>query len=259
VTTTFSRLFTALRGVASSDPSRAKPLVFMHRLQKIVSMKYCRPAPPLVTIAFFLIFLSWLGECKKPDRPVEKAPVGPSVVFLGDSLSAGLGLPDELTYPSIVENKIKESGMKYRVINAGRSGDTTAGGLSRLSWYLRDDVELKVLIIELGSNDAMRGQPPASVEKNLTEIIRKTKKYNPAIKILLFQFYTFPNLGKAYGAEFAAIYPRVAKKENIVLLPFPLKGVAGIPELNQEDGIHPNEKGEAIVGANVWKSIQPYL
>ncbi|MCE9598706.1 MAG: arylesterase [Spirochaetia bacterium] len=212
----------------------------------------------LLTICFSGVLLS-TATCKKEESKPTLTRSEPAIVFLGDSLSAGLGLPEELTFPYLIQEKIDAAGLKYRVINAGRSGDTTAGGLSRLQWYLRKDVKLKILIIELGSNDAMRGQPPESIEKNLTEIIRKTRAYDPTVKILMYQFYTFPNLGKVYGDKFLQIFPRIAKKEKVELLAFPLEGVAGKPELNQADGIHPNPKGSPIVANNVWKSLKPHL
>ncbi len=199
-----------------------------------------------------------LGGCEKSRKPPVQR-TGPSVVFLGDSLTAGLGLPDDQTFPALVEQKMIQEGLPYRVINAGRSGDTTAGGLSRLPWYLRKEVEMRVLVIELGNNDAMRGQSVSSIEKNITEIIRKTRAYDPSVQILLCELKTFPNLGRDYGTQFAAVFPRVSKKEKVPLLPFILEGVGGHPDLNQQDGIHPNEAGSKIVADNVYAAIRPYL
>ena len=220
---------------------------------KKINFSFAMPA----LVAFALLFT--IAACDRPKNATEQKKTGPSIVFLGDSLTAGLGLPDDKTYPALVEKKLEGEGLKYRVINGGRSGDTTAGGLARLPWYLRKEIEMRVLVIELGNNDAMRGQSVSSIEKNLTEIIRKTRAYDPSIKILLCELRTFPNLGREYGTTFAAVFPRVAKKEKVPLLPFILDGVGGHPDLNQADGIHPNESGSLIVTENVYRAIRPHL
>lgn len=186
-------------------------------------------------------------------------PVLPTIVFLGDSLTAGRGLPLDQAMPAQIQAKVQSEGWRLRVVNAGRSGDTTAGGLARLDYYLQERNKVRVLVIGLGSNDAMRGQPIANMKKNLTAIVTKTRAFDPTIRIFLFQMYAFPNLGRQYGSSFSKLFGDVARAQNIVLLPFPLLGVAGQPNLNQNDGIHPNEAGTRIFTENVWKALRPHL
>jgi acyl-CoA thioesterase I len=189
-------------------------------------------------------------------NPVTNAP---TVVFLGDSLTAGLGLEEKDALPALIQQRLLETGHSQRVINAGRSGDTSAGGLSRLGWYLRDDVNLSMLIVGLGSNDAMRGLPVPALEENLRAIIRQTRATRPNVVILLWQLHTFPNLGSEYAEQYAAVFPRVAEAERVQLIPFPLSQVAGNAELNQADGIHPTREGTRLVADQVWKSMEGSL
>lgn len=182
------------------------------------------------------------------------------MLILGDSLTAGFGLPKDRAFPALLEEKFKTEGIPLAVVNGGLSGDTTSGGLSRLPWFLsRKELDLKALVIELGNNDAMRGKTPESVEKNLTEIIRLARKERPGIQIFLCDLHTFPNMGREYVNSFKAVFPRVARKEKVILLPFLLAGVAGKPELNQKDGIHPTGEGARIVADNLFKSLRPHL
>ena len=181
-----------------------------------------------------------------------------TIVFLGDSLTAGRGLPLELSMPSLVQHQIENTGLPLRVVNAGRSGDTTAGGLARLPWYLRKENNVRMLVIGLGSNDAMRGQPIASMSANLSAIVRATRAFDPRISIAIFQMHTFPNMGRKYAGAYERMFRDVARKERITLLPFPLRNVAGIPSLNQADAIHPNEKGTEIYAGNVWRALEPH-
>lgn len=183
----------------------------------------------------------------------------PAIIFLGDSLTAGLGLPERQAFPALIENELKKSGADYAVINAGRSGDTTAGGLARLDWYLKDRVNPQILVIFLGSNDAMRGVPPSAMEKNLRAIIKKARDFRPELKILLAELRTFPNLGANYGEQFLALFARVAKEEKVELIGFPLENVAGHSELNQADGVHPNRAGTEKVAEAMWKALEPHL
>jgi acyl-CoA thioesterase-1 len=200
------------------------------------------------------------------DGPPPKAPSAapqplplPAIVFLGDSLTAGRGLPEHEALPAVLQQKVASAGLRYQVINGGRSGDTTAGGAARLSWYLRDSVNLQVLVIGLGSNDAMRGQPLSEIEANLKKIIAAARAHDPQISIFLWQLQTFPNLGADYGRDFEALFTRVATDEKVPLLPFPLRGVAGKRELNQEDGIHPTAAGTRVVADNIWPVLEPEL
>lgn len=180
-------------------------------------------------------------------------------MFLGDSLTAGMGLAAQQAMPARVAASIEAEGLDLTVINAGRSGDTTAGGLSRLSWYLRDQVAVTAIVIGLGSNDAMRGLPVEQMEHNLREIIRRVKAYDASIDVYLFQMKTFPNMGAQYAGAYEAVFPRVAAAEGAVLLPFPLEGIAGVPALNQADGIHPTAAGTERMAANVWAALGPQL
>ena len=183
----------------------------------------------------------------------------PAVVFLGDSLTAGLGLSESQALPSLIQQQIDQAGLKYRVINGGRSGDTTAGGLARVDWYLRDTVDLRVLVIGLGSNDAMRGLPLSTVEENLRAIVARVRAKHPDVPILLWELKTFPNMGADYGDAYTALFRRVAENDKLRLIDFPLADVAGKPELNQPDGIHPTAEGTKQVAARVWQSLRPVL
>jgi hypothetical protein len=136
-------------------------------------------------------------------------------VFLGDSLTAGLGLPESDALPALIQRRLDAAGLRYRAINAGRSGDTTAGGLSRLAWYFREGVQLKVLVIGLGSNDAMRGLSLEALADNLTQIIQRTRQHEPDAKIVLWALETFPNLGPEYARQYAAVFPSVAEREHV--------------------------------------------
>jgi len=183
----------------------------------------------------------------------------PALVFLGDSLTAGLGLSEGEALPARIQARLDAEHLGYRSINAGRSGDTTAGGVARLDWYFRDSVDLRVLIIGLGSNDAMRGLSLEAMEANLREMIRRTRERKPEAKILLWELRTFPNMGREYAAAYEAVFPRVAESEKVTLIPFPLEDVAGHPELNQNDGIHPTAEGAEKVAARIWAVLRPQL
>lgn len=183
----------------------------------------------------------------------------PAIVFLGDSLTAGRGLEESEAVPALIQRELDDKRWNYRVINGGRSGDTTAGGLSRLGWYLRDSVNLSVLVIGLGSNDAMRGLPLATIESNLRQIIDQARAARPAVRILLWELRTFPNMGVGYGEEYRKVFTRIAQDMNVGLLPFPLQPVAGKPELNQQDGIHPNAAGTRLVAEHIWAHLAPQL
>jgi acyl-CoA thioesterase-1 len=178
------------------------------------------------------------------------AASAPLVVFLGDSLTAGLGLDENQAYPALIENQLKAEGTPVRVINAGVSGDTTAGGLSRLSWLLNQHPD--VVIVSLGANDGLRALPITEVDTNLREIVRRSQA--AGARVLLLGMKIPPNYGP-YADQFAALYPKIAKDLNVPLMPFLLEGVGGIRSLNQSDGIHPTAKGQEIVA----KNVRPYL
>lgn len=191
------------------------------------------------------------GETQKQNRP--------AIVFLGDSLTAGRGLAASQSAPALIETKLAAAQLDYAVVNAGRSGDTTAGGLARLPWYLDAEVQPRVLVIGLGSNDAMRGLPIAEIESNLRKIVSAARDYYPEMQIFLYQMHTFPNMGPQYAGDYEKLFAKVAQSENIVLLPFPLLGVAGEARLNQDDGIHPTAEGTVIMADNIWKALKPHL
>jgi acyl-CoA thioesterase-1 len=182
--------------------------------------------------------------------PAPPAPPPPVVVFLGDSLTAGLGLAEEQAYPALLARQLKAEGKQARVINAGVSGDTTAGGLSRLGWLLNQHPAL--IVVALGGNDGLRGLPVAEVEGNLRQIIRRSQAAGAGV--LLLGMRIPPNYGP-YADQFTAVYPKLAKELGVPLVPFLLKDVGGIRSLNQADGIHPTAKGQEIVAKNVL----PYL
>jgi acyl-CoA thioesterase-1 len=191
-----------------------------------------------------------------PDSAPPAAEAG-TVLFLGTSLTAGLGLPPEEAYPALVQQKIDSAGLPFHVINAGVSGETSAGALRRVDWLLRQPFD--VLVLETGANDMLRGFDLDSTEANIRGIVRRVRALHPDVPIGLAGMLAPPNLGADYARRFGEIYPRVAEEEKLVLIPFLLQGVAGVPSLNQGDGIHPNRQGAAIVAENVWKVLEPVL
>lgn len=176
----------------------------------------------------------------------------PRIVALGDSLTAGLGLSPDQAYPSLLQRRLDESGLDFEVVNAGVSGDTSAGGLSRLEWALQGNVQ--ILIVALGGNDALRGLPVEELGRNLTEIIERAQARG--ISVILAGMEAPPNFGAAYTAGFREVYRELAKRFDIPLVPFLLEGVGGVPELNQADGIHPTGEGAQIVADNVWTVLE---
>ena len=181
----------------------------------------------------------------------------PVILFFGNSLTAGYQLEEEESFPSLIQRKIDSSGLKYKVINAGLSGETSAGGLGRIDWVLKQDVDLFVL--ELGPNDALRGLDLDETKKNLRAILERVRAKDPKMPIVIAGMDAPPNMGSTYTNKFASIYPDLAKEFDAGLIPFLLEGVAGVPELNLRDGIHPNPRGQKIVANNVWAVLGQYL
>jgi len=179
------------------------------------------------------------------------------ILFYGDSLTAGYGLSTEDAFPAIVEEKLNKKGKPTKVVNAGLSGETTAGGLNRLDWVLKQPVD--IFVLELGGNDGLRGLPLDQTEKNLQAIIDKVKTKYPKAKIVIAGMLVPPNMGPDYSAGFRKIFPELAKKNKAALIPFLLQDVAGNEKLNIPDGIHPNVEGHKIVADNVLKVIEPLL
>jgi acyl-CoA thioesterase-1 len=179
------------------------------------------------------------------------------VLFLGTSLTAGYGLPADEAFPALVQQRIDAAGLDFRVVNAGVSGDTSAGGLRRIDWLLRAPVA--VLVLELGANDMLRGQSVEVLERNLREIVARARAVHPAVRLLVAGMRAAPNLGARYVRRFEAVYASLAERENGALVPFLLEGVAVDPALNQADGIHPNAAGHRRIADTVWQALEPLL
>lgn len=194
----------------------------------------------------------------EPKERASQAAQNPIILFFGNSLTAAYGLDPEEGFTSLIQDRIEEEGKAYKVVNAGLSGETTAGGLNRIDWILeRQDID--IFVLELGGNDGLRGIDPKSSFENLKGIVEKVRSKEPNVKIILAGMQAPPNMGKAYTDEFMNIFPELAKELNLGLIPFLLEGVAGIKNLNQRDGIHPTAEGQKILAANIWKILSSYL
>jgi acyl-CoA thioesterase-1 len=187
--------------------------------------------------------------------PSQSVDARPRIVALGDSLTAGLGLAESQAYPALLQKKLDAEGYRFEVVNAGVSGDTSAGGLRRLDWALDGDV--RVLIVALGANDGLRGLSAAEMKKNLDAIVQRAKERN--IVVILAGMEAPPNYGPEYTASFRQVYQDVAREQGVLLLPFLLDSVAGNSALNQGDGIHPNARGAEIIADAMWKVLHPVL
>lgn len=181
----------------------------------------------------------------------------PVVYFLGTSLTAGLGVAPRQAYPARIQEKLDSAGLAWRAVNGGVSGETSAGALRRLEWVLRPEV--RVLVIETGANDGLRGLDVDSTRGNIEAIISGARSQVPGVRVVLAGMEAPPNLGAAYTARFRALYRDVARRERLPLIPFLLDGVGGVDSLNQSDGIHPTPAGHRIVAANVWRVLEPVL
>jgi acyl-CoA thioesterase-1 len=191
------------------------------------------------------------------DAALQPSDDRPVVLFVGTSLTAGFGLDPEQAYPALVQRKLDAAGLRYRVVNAGVSGETSAGARSRIVWLLRQPVA--VLVLETGANDGLRGQDPQSTRANIQTVLDAARRQAPPPKLVLAAMEALPNYGEAYRRSFRAIYPELAKANGATLVPFLLAGVAGDPALNQPDGIHPTASGHEKVADNVWKALRPIL
>lgn len=181
----------------------------------------------------------------------------PVILFLGNSLSAGYGIDSESAFPSLIQKRIDSLGWEFHVVNAGLSGETTSGGLRRVDWLLRQPI--RVLVLELGGNDGLRGVPVEVTRENLEQIIAKTRQRYPESEIVLAGMQIPPNLGHDYTRRFRGIYTSLAESEDTHLIPFLLEGVGGVDSLMQGDGIHPTVEGHKIVAENVWDVLKPVL
>jgi len=177
---------------------------------------------------------------------------------MGTSLTAGYGLPDpDEAYPTLIQQRIDSLGLNYDVVNAGVSGETSAGALKRINWIMREPVD--VFVLETGANDGLRGLNPDSLRSNIQQIFDRVRAAHPDARLVLAGMEAPPNLGPRYTAAFREIYPELARRNGATLIPFLLDGVAGVDSLNQADGIHPNVRGEKVVAENVWKVVGPML
>lgn len=218
-------------------------------------------------LSLCLMFLSCGGgEPKKKvsdqtiadtSKQEEIISVEKNILFFGNSLTAGMGLEVEEAFPALIQKKLDTLSAGYNVINAGLSGETTASGKNRLSWVLKQKVD--IFILELGANDGLRGIPLNETRNNLQEMIDMVRSHNPDVKILLAGMQIPPNMGQDYTNEFKMIFPDLAEKNKVDLIPFLLKDVAGMPDLNQQDGIHPTAEGQYIVAENVWEVLKTVL
>ena len=222
----------------------------------------------LLKLCYFLGFtlLIACGETsnkKAVDRPQQRTQSAKEdkiakdtkvVVFYGNSLTAGYGLDTEDAFPALIQVMIDSLKLNYTVVNSGLSGETTAGGKNRLDWVLNQKID--VFVLELGANDGLRGIPLTETRANLQAIIDAVRTKNPDTEIILAGMQIPPNMGEAYTTEFKSIFPDLAEKNGARLIPFLLDGVAGIPDLNQADGIHPTVEGQKIVAANVWEVLR---
>jgi acyl-CoA thioesterase-1 len=220
-------------------------------------MRYC------AILSIFIIFsCGEKTEKKSKETTTEETQIQPEaevgkknmILFFGNSLTAGMGLEPAEAFPALIQNRLDSLGYDYEVVNAGLSGETTASGKNRINWVLDQDVD--VFILELGANDGLRGIPIEETRKNLQDIISTVKEKNPGIKIVLAGMQIPPNMGEEYTTEFRNIFPELAEKNEVELIPFLLEGVAGDSELNQQDGIHPTAKGYEIVANNVWSVLE---
>lgn len=198
---------------------------------------------------------------RTPPAPGAAAPRAPSspgaprIVILGDSLTAGLGLEPDQAFPSLLQRRLDAAGRHYEVVNAGVSGDTTAGGLRRLDWSIEGST--RILVVALGGNDGLRGLPVGDTRRNIEAIITRAKRRG--ITVILAGMEAPPNYGPSYTAEFRQLFRDLAKEQDVSFIPFLLDGVAGVPALNQRDGIHPNPEGARIVERLVWTAIEPII
>jgi acyl-CoA thioesterase I len=219
----------------------------------------------LALVASALVAVAACGSRQEQQQPppahtpaaqqTARASTRPRIVALGDSLTAGLGLPANEAYPAILQRKLDAEGLDYEVVNAGVSGDTSAGGLSRLDWALEGDV--RILVVALGGNDALRALPPDELRQNLSTIVERAQAKH--VIVVLAGMEAPRNFGRDYIVRFHQVYPDLARTYNVALVPFLLQDVAGIDRLNQRDGIHPTAEGAEIVAGNIWTVLKPVI
>lgn len=221
----------------------------------------------LLKFRYFLLFFCLIscGDTTKTESTVQESEGkstsetnvidtnGKVILFFGDSLTAGYGIKLEEAFPALIQERLDSLGLNYTVINSGLSGETTSAGLNRLNWVLKQNVD--VFVLELGANDGLRGVPLNETKENLQAIIDLVREKNADTKIILAGMQLPPNMGPEYTEEFRNIFPELAEENDIPLIPFLLQGVAGNPDLNLEDGIHPTARGHQIIRENVWEVL----
>jgi acyl-CoA thioesterase I len=205
-----------------------------------------------------------LLACDQPrqETPAKRSPPTstverPTILFLGTSLTAGFGLDPERAYPALIQKKIDSIGLNYQVVNAGVSGETSAGALRRVDWLFQQPVS--VLVVETGANDGLRGLSPDSLRSNIQAIFDRAGRLDPPPKLVLLGMRMPPNYGRAYSQRFESVYPELARANRAALVPFLLQGVGGNPDLNQPDGIHPTVEGQRKLAETVWRVLEPVL
>ena len=208
-----------------------------------------------------MLLILWMVWILPPAGPrgfaADEPATRKTLLVLGDSLAAGYGLDPSEAFPARLQELADQARIPVTVVNAGVSGDTTAGGLRRLDWLLRRPVD--VLLIELGGNDGLRGLAPEATRTNLTGIVRRVRERQPGVEVILAGMQMPPNMGEAYGTRFREVFPEVAQAEGIELIPFLLEGVGGVPELNLPDQIHPTAAGHRLIASNIWITVEPVL
>ena len=206
-------------------------------------------AAALASALLAMLAAAGLSRAADPSRPV--------VLFLGDSLTAGYGLSSDQAYPARIQQRIDAAGLPYRVVNAGVSGDTSAGGLRRIGWLLRQPID--VLVLELGANDMLRGQSVEAMRANLQAIVDRVRAAYPKVRLVVAGMRAAPNLGPRYARAFDESFPQLARRNDAALVPFLLEGVIGRPDLVQPDGLHPTARGHQRVAETVWSVLGPVL
>lgn len=222
---------------------------------------------PRNTLIYLFVFAALISACGNNNSasPVKEtitaAPAAhdslKTILFFGNSLTAGYGLDLSEAFPALIQLKIDSLQLPYKIINAGLSGETSSGGLARIDWLLRQQVD--VFVLELGANDGLRGIPLKETRKNLQAIIDRVKQKNSTVAIVLAGMQVPPNMGKEYATAFITMYKELGQQNKIILMPFLLEGVGGNPELNQQDGIHPTAAGNKIVAGNLWEYLKPVV
>lgn len=218
------------------------------------------PTPYFLCRLFVCFFLCgqmlWAQQTPpSPSVPLDQTPG--TILFFGTSLTAGYGLLPEQAFSALIQTQIDSLGWPYRVINAGVSGETSAAGRRRIEWVLRQTID--VFVLELGANDGLRGISLTSTMENLQALLDKLKEKSPHTTLIIAGMEIPPNLGAEYTTQFRSIFPTLAQKNNATLIPFLLKGVAGVPTLNLVDGIHPTPQGHVLIASTIWQYLQPIL